>query len=60
MARLEPASREAWARVMRGASDDAVKVPLWEYPPEARVAILRERRVRFGVQTADDFDPEYH
>jgi hypothetical protein len=57
---LEAASPEAWAHVMRGASDDAVKAPLWQYPPEARLAVLHERRARFGVPTADDFDPEYH
>jgi hypothetical protein len=56
----EAASPEAWARVMRNASDDAVKAPLWQYPPEARLAVLTERRRRFGVPTRDDFDPEYH
>lgn len=60
MSRLEAATPEAWVSVMRGASDEAAKAPLWQYPPEARPAVLRERRVRFGVPTADDFDPEYH
>ncbi|QAX94727.1 hypothetical protein HOV12_gp27 [Streptomyces phage Lilbooboo] len=60
MSTLEAASPEAWARVMRGASDDAVKAPLWQYPPEARRAVLSERARRFGVPSADDFDPEYH
>lgn len=50
---------EAWARVMQGGSDGAVRAPLWEYPPEARRAVLHERARRFGTPTADDFDPEY-
>jgi len=45
---------------MRGASDESVRAPLWLYPPEGRPAVLRERRVRFGVFDSDDFDPEYH
>ncbi|CAA07128.1 gp4a [Lomovskayavirus C31] len=60
MAALDPASPEAWAHTMRTASDDAVKAPLWQYPPEARRAVLSERARRFGIPTADDFDPEYH
>jgi hypothetical protein len=47
-------------RVMRSASDGAVRAPLWAYPPYTRPAVLHERRRRFGVPTADDFDPEYH
>jgi hypothetical protein len=57
---LEAATPEAWALVMRGASDEAVRAPLWQYPPEARLAVLHERRRRFGVPTRDDIDPEYH
>ncbi|QAY26952.1 hypothetical protein SEA_SHAWTY_27 [Streptomyces phage Shawty] len=49
-----------WADFMRGTADENVRRPLWEYPPEARLAVLHERRVRFGVPTGDDFDPEYH
>lgn len=60
MSAPEAATPEAWARVMKGASDEAVGAPLWQYPPEARLAVLHERRARFGVPTADDFDPEYH
>lgn len=60
MSTPEAASPEAWARVMRGASDEAVRAPLWKYPPEARRAVLSARARRFGVPTRDDFDPEYH
>jgi hypothetical protein len=54
----DPASQEAWAQVMRGASDESVRAPLWLYPPEARLAVIHERRVRFGVQE-ETGDPEY-
>lgn len=60
MSAIEAASPESWASVMHAASEESVRAPLWLYPPEARLAVLRERRVRFGVPTADDFDPEYH
>lgn len=49
-----------WARALREAHDGTVKLPLWDYPPEARRAVLSERARRFGTPTADDFDPEYH
>lgn len=57
MSKLEA---EEWARVLKAAEDATVKSPLWMFPPEAAAAVLHERRVRFGVPTADDFDPEYH
>ncbi|CAD80128.1 gp4a [Streptomyces phage phiBT1] len=57
---MSAATPEAWALVMRGASDEAVRAPLWQYPPEGRRAVLSERARRFGTPTADDFDPEYH
>lgn len=50
-----------WAFTLKGKSDEFVQRPLWEFPPEARKAVLAERAKRFGVPTAqDDFDPEYH
>jgi hypothetical protein len=44
---------DAVARLLlRSASDDEVRRPLWEYAPVER---------RWGAPTGqDDFDPEYH
>lgn len=60
MPKLDASAPYNWTRALRGATDETVKAPLWEFPPEARLAVLHERRVRFGVPTEDDFDPEYH
>lgn len=60
MSKLDAGKPFPWARALRGALDGTVKAPLWEFPPEARLAVLRERRVRFGVPGPDDIDPEYH
>ncbi|QAX93283.1 hypothetical protein HOV11_gp27 [Streptomyces phage Vash] len=60
MSKLDAAEPYNWARALRDAEDVTVASPLWEFPPEARLAVLHERRVRFGVPSADDFDPEYH
>jgi hypothetical protein len=50
-----------WARALKGAADDTIRRPLWEFPPEASKAVMHERAVRWGVPDADqDFDPEYH
>jgi hypothetical protein len=46
--------------ILKGADDAYVRQPLWNFPPSYRAHVLHERRVRFGVPTADDFDPEYH
>jgi hypothetical protein len=44
------------------ASDEAVALPLWEYAPEARKAVLSERRRRGLLQDPEDVtvDPLYH
>ncbi|QAX94023.1 hypothetical protein SEA_EURATIS_28 [Streptomyces phage Euratis] len=60
MQKLDAAEPYNWARALRGAEDVTVSSPLWGFPPEARLAVLHERRVRFGVPSRDDFDPEYH
>ncbi|XUZ27360.1 hypothetical protein ACQVDT_21495 [Streptomyces sp. RMIT01] len=60
MSTLDASEPYNWVRALRDTDDDTVNAPLWDYPPEARTAVLRERRIRFGVPTADDFDPEYH
>lgn len=50
-----------WARAFLGAFDETIRSPLWEFPPEARMALLSERRKRFGVyDDADQPDPVYH
>jgi hypothetical protein len=47
--------------LLRSASDDEVRRPLWEYAPVERRAVLHERARRWGAPTGqDDFDPEYH
>jgi len=53
-------AREGWSRVLARATDDVVSRPLWELSPGLRPLFLAERRRRFGVPSADDFDPEYH
>ena len=40
--RNENSGGRRWGR----ASDDVVRSPLWEFPPQERLAILRERRRR--------------
>jgi hypothetical protein len=47
--------------LMRGAADETLRRPLWEFPPEERRAVIAERAVRWGAPDAEnDFDPEYH
>lgn len=49
------------AESLKGASDEFVKRPLWEFPAHERRAVMHERARRFGVPDAhEDFDPEYH
>ncbi|MGW6920869.1 hypothetical protein ACWGA9_06230 [Streptomyces sp. NPDC054950] len=43
-----------WERALRGTDNETVARPLWEYPPDARTAVLSERRRRHLLQ----FDPE--
>jgi hypothetical protein len=50
-----------WKEAMKGATDDYLRRPLWEFRPEARPAVMHERAKRWGVPDAEnDFDPEYH
>jgi hypothetical protein len=60
VAKLDASEPYNWARALFRADIETVRRPLWEFPPEARTAVLHERRVRFGIPTQDDFDPEYH
>lgn len=48
-----------WAEILRGASDAEVRGPLWGFPPEARNAVLHERRRRFQIDDEPIGDPEY-
>lgn len=36
-----------WVTYFRGASDEMVRSPLWEWPPSAVSALKHERRRRF-------------
>jgi hypothetical protein len=46
---------------LKGATDEYLKRPLWDFAPEVRPFVLSERAKRWGVPEADrDFDPEYH
>jgi hypothetical protein len=57
---LSDEGRANVARFLKGADDAYIRRPLWEFRPSYRAHVIHERRVRFGVPTADDFDPEYH
>jgi hypothetical protein len=56
---MEQPALVAWAEVLRGASDAEVRGPLWNFPPDARPAVLHERRVRFQIDDEPIGDPEY-
>jgi hypothetical protein len=46
--RLSYATRARfWAIALKGATDDEIRRPLWEFPPEACAALKHERRRRF-------------
>jgi hypothetical protein len=36
-----------WATYFRGAADETIRRPLWEFPPSACAALKHERRRRF-------------
>jgi hypothetical protein len=40
--------REHMRSVLRGTEDDAIRGPLWEWAPAWRLAVIHERRRRFG------------
>jgi hypothetical protein len=41
------------ARLLRHATDELVRTPLWDIRPEFRKAFLHERRRRFGIYDDD-------
>lgn len=46
-----------WPLFLKLASDDEVRRPLWEFPnDDARRAVIRERRVRFGYDDDEGLD----
>lgn len=48
-----------WAAILRGSDDATIRQPLWNWSPALRPLVIHERRVRWGVPTDEDFDPEY-
>lgn len=48
------------AVALRSVPDDVIRAPLWEWAPADRPVVIHERRRRFGIPDADDFDPEYN
>lgn len=48
-----------WSGLLRGASDEEIRRPLWEFPPAARPAVQHERRVRFRIDDEPIGDIEY-
>ncbi len=44
-----------FAALLRAASDAEVRAPLWEFEPLARLAVIHERRRRFGVDDDEGF-----
>lgn len=49
-----------WRGLMRGASDETVRRPLWEFPPSAAKAVIAERTARgFNLDPEPIGDPEY-
>ncbi|MFI6861312.1 hypothetical protein ACIBKZ_15655 [Streptomyces sp. NPDC050421] len=59
MTKLDESAPYDWVSALRGADDDTVRSPLWGFPPEARPAVIHERRVRFGIDDDETGDPEY-
>lgn len=57
---LSDSQRQTARRMLAAASDNYLRLPLWDFHPYYRPLILSERRRRFGVPTQEDFDPEYH
>lgn len=57
---IEPVTPEHWREIFKGADDDTIRRPLWEFPPKAAKPLIHEKRRRFGWDDGDDIDPEYH
>lgn len=59
MAKLDESEPHNWARALAEAPDETVRAPLWVFPPEARQAVLHERRRRFQIDDEPIGDAEY-
>ncbi|MFE0699400.1 hypothetical protein [Streptomyces sp. NPDC058872] len=56
MVKLDQGGARNWAQELKGAADETVRSPLWEFPPDARKAVIHERRRRFGVHDDEGYD----
>jgi len=61
MPKLDASEPYNWPRALAEASDETVALGLWNFPPEARLAVLSERRRRNILQCDPEpvGDPEY-
>lgn len=59
MPKMDQGEPYNWARALAGAYDETVRMPLWEFPPEARPHVQHERRVRFQWDDEPIGDHEY-
>ncbi|MFJ4960971.1 hypothetical protein ACIP6P_00630 [Streptomyces sp. NPDC088729] len=61
MRKLDQPEPYNWHQAFRGAADETVAAPLWDFPPEARAAQLSERKRRSILQGDPEQtgDPEY-
>lgn len=44
------------AEYLKGEPDEAIRLPLWDYPPHMRKAVIHERKRRFGVDDDEGLD----
>lgn len=54
LADLRGLDPKAVARLLRDATDELIRAPLWDVRPEFRKAFIHERRRRFGVYDDDE------
>ncbi len=58
---LSESQRETAVRIIRGAADEYVRLPLWEFHPYYRPLILSERTRRgFNLDPEPTGDHEYN
>lgn len=46
---MDGATVGRWRDALRLATDRTIRLPLWDFSPSARKAVLSERRRRFGI-----------
>lgn len=59
MPKLDASAPYNWARALSETDDETVRTPLWEFPPEAALSVIHERRKRFQNVDEEIGDPEY-